>query len=141
MVLITLIGEPVAKIGNKFVYLGPLTDCKDCRLRTVCFNLEAGNRYEITKIRNQKHECAARESQVCVVEVEKVKVDSAVPKKVAIDGSMITFQSPKCGNMGCRNYMICHPVGVADGGKYALSDIGKKVDCPEGENLVFVRMI
>lgn len=141
MVLITLIGEPVAKPGKKFVYLGPLTDCKDCRLRTVCFNLDAGCRYEITKIRDQKHECSARESAVRVVEVEKVKIDSAVQKKVAMDGSMITFQSPKCNNIGCGNYMVCHPAGVTDGGKYALSDVGKKVDCPVGENLVYVRMI
>lgn len=141
MVLITLIGEPVAKTGNRFVYLGPQIDCKECRLRTVCFNLETGCRYEITGVRNQTHECVSGEGRVCVVEVEKIPIETAVPKKAAIEGSMITFKSPKCGNLGCPDYFLCHPVGAADGGKYSLSEIGKSVECSLGEKMVYAKMI
>ncbi|MFA6805530.1 MAG: UPF0179 family protein [Candidatus Methanomethylophilaceae archaeon] len=141
MVLITLVGEPTATPGSRFYYLGPLTDCKECKLRNVCFNLEQGSLYEITKIREQKHECALREEPVSVVEVEKVAVSACLPKKQAIDGSMITYQPPKCGNIGCENYTKCFPTGSEDGRKYSITEVGGNAECPEGEKMVFVKMI
>jgi uncharacterized protein len=141
MVLITLIGEPTAQLGNRFVYLGPLTDCKECKLRNVCFNLEQGAMYEVTRIRNQTHQCMEREDLVHVVEVEKVPILASIPKKQAIDGSMITFQYPKCGNIGCKNYGNCYPIGAQDGKKYSITEVQKDVDCPIGEKMVFVKML
>ncbi len=141
MVLITLIGEPTAKKGNRFYFMGPLTDCKECKLRNVCFNLESGSLYEIIKVRDQKHDCMEREDHVRVVEVEKVPMSAALPKKQAIDGSMITFQISKCDNIGCKNYMLCHPIGAEDGRKYSITEVNKDADCPIGEKMVFVKML
>jgi len=141
MVLITLIGEPIAQEGKEFYYLGPQTECKECRLKAVCFNLEQGSKYRIIKIRNQTHPCIAREDIVHVVEVEKMNTDAAVPKKFAIEGSLITFQNPKCENIGCDNYLRCHPTGMSEGNKYSVTAVEGNADCPIGEKMVLVRLI
>ena len=52
MTLITLIGEEMAREGAEFYFLGPLTECKDCRLKGVCFNLEQGSRYRVSEVRD-----------------------------------------------------------------------------------------
>ncbi len=57
MVVITLIGEHQAKEGEQFVYRGPLTECRECKLKAVCFNLDPGSMYRIKKIRDVHHEC------------------------------------------------------------------------------------
>ncbi|MDD3379072.1 MAG: UPF0179 family protein [Candidatus Methanomethylophilaceae archaeon] len=141
MVLITLIGEPLAEVGKKFYYMGPQTECKECRLRAVCFNLEQGSMYEITKIRDQIHDCIATEDLVHVVEVQKISTSAAVPKKFAIDGSVITFQAPKCEQLGCKNYQNCHPVGIEDGRKSSVVEIIGDAECPIGEKMVLVKII
>ena len=37
MPLVTLIGEKLAKKDFEFIYLGPINDCRNCKLKTVCF--------------------------------------------------------------------------------------------------------
>lgn len=140
MVLITLIGEPLAKIGSRFYYLGPQTECKECRLRSVCFNLEQGSLYEIKELRNTTHECLLTEDQVHVVEVEKVPIVTVVPKKSAIDGSIITFQAPECARMDCENYPACHP-SLENGRKCSIVEVGKDIDCPIDEKIVSVKVL
>ena len=36
MVLITLLGEPQAEAGKEFYFIGPMNDCKECKLKGVC---------------------------------------------------------------------------------------------------------
>lgn len=141
MVLITLIGESQAKPGKRFYFMGPQTDCKECRLRAVCFNLEQGSQYEVVALRDQKHECMATEDTVRAVEVEKVPIAGAVPKKIAIDGSMVTFSAPQCEQLGCENYMRCHPVGIEKEKKFSIVGIDGDAECPIGSDIVLVRMI
>ncbi|MFA7622902.1 MAG: UPF0179 family protein, partial [Candidatus Methanomethylophilaceae archaeon] len=62
MVLVTLIGESQARIGNRFYYLGPSLECRECRFKNVCFNLEVGRMYEVTELRDVHHECEMHES-------------------------------------------------------------------------------
>ena len=66
MVIITLIGEHLAKEGEEFVYRGPLTECRDCKLKGVCFNLDAGGLYRIRSVRPVHHECRIHEEGVRV---------------------------------------------------------------------------
>ena len=49
MVLVTLIGKKLAKVGNEFVYLGITQKCRNCRLKTVCSNLQEGRTYKIER--------------------------------------------------------------------------------------------
>ncbi len=141
MVLVTLVGDSQARIGNRFYFVGPSTECKECKLRNVCFNLEPGSLYEVTGLRDTRHECVVHESEVRVVEVEKKPFRAAVPKKLAIDGSMITFESRRCDNMGCENRRLCCPWNVRDGDKLSVTDVMEDLDCPNGESLTMVRLI
>ncbi len=142
MALITLIGESLAEVGKEFYFEGPNWKCQDCRLKGVCFNLETGARYRITEVRNQKHECPDFEGD-CVVAVcvEKMPSPAAIPKKQAIEGSVITFQSVPCNNIGCQNYSKCKSYGKIDGNRYSIKHVYRDLDCPMGEKLVAVELI
>ena len=113
MALITLLSEPQAKVGGEFYFMGPLTDCKDCRLKGVCFNLEPGSRYRVVEVRSQRHACEECEGEVVAVEVEKVSTPGAVP-----------------------NFWRCHAVGKREGQKYTVTKLGKDLECPIGEKMV-----
>ena len=141
MVLITLIGDSNARIGNRFYYMGPTEECKDCRIRNVCFNLEQGALYEIVQMRDTWHDCQLREGEkVRVVEVEKVDFMASVPKKQAIDGSMITFEPRQCDMLSCSNRRFCCPSNVKEGEKHSITRVVENLDCPLGESLVLVKM-
>ena len=140
MVLITLIGEDQARIGNRFYYTGPQTECRDCKLKGVCFNLEPGHQYEVTSIRDTKHECEIYDNGVRVVEIEKIPTLATVKKKYAIEGGMITYERNDCGRLGCDNYKLCHPIGLRDGDKRTIDEIEREVECPLDEKYVLVKL-
>ena len=139
MALITLLGKAHAEVGREFYYMGPLTECKDCRLKGVCFNLEPGSKYRVVEVRSQQHDCHEFDGDsITAVSVEKVPTAAAVPKKLAIEGSVITFQESKCENIGCPNHHLCHAVGKRDGGKYSVTAVKGDLECPIGAKMVSV---
>jgi uncharacterized protein (UPF0179 family) len=140
MVLITLIGEGQARIGNGFYFMGPLSECKECRLRGICFNLEPGSLYEVVALRDTLHDCPVHQGSVRVVEAEHKPIQASVPRKQAIDGSTITFESKKCNNLGCTERIYCIPVSIRDGTKLRITDVLGDMECPEGESLVLVKL-
>ena len=139
MVLVTLIGESQAKIGNRFYYLGPSLECRECRFKNVCFNLEVGRMYEVTELRDVNHECEMHESGVRAVVVVKVPMRVCVERKYAIDGSRITFEHAKCSEVGCTNWGLCHPFFVKDGDKLSIVEILENTECSAGEKRTIVR--
>ena len=145
MVLVTLIGCEQARVGNRFYYCASLSDCKECKtckLRSVCFNLDNGSLYEITSLRDTEHDCELNGSKVRVVEVEKKPFRAVVPKKIAIDGSMITFEPRACDNIGCEYYKLCRPDNVKDGEKLSVKDVIEDVKCPkDDEQLTLVKLM
>ena len=142
MALITLLGKSYAQVGKEFYFIGPLTECRDCRLKGVCFNLEPGAKYRVLEVRPQMHECHEFDGdEVIAVAVEKVPTPAAVPKKLAIDGSVITLQNPDCKNVGCENYMLCHAVGKKEGMKYSITAVRDDLECPIGEKMVSVDLV
>jgi len=140
VVMITLVGETQAKVGNRFYFMGPQTDCKDCRLKGVCFNLEPGRQYEIMSIRDTRHDCEVHEGGVRVVEVEKKPTLACISKKVAIEGSLITCEESDCARMGCEHWQHCHPIGIKAGDKLQVSDIIGRVDCPIKDDLILAKL-
>ena len=140
MAAITLISEAQARKGGRFHYLGPQPECSECKLKSVCFNLEQGNLYEITEVRGQTHECALNEDRVRVVEIKKVAQRSVAPKKSAIEGIVITFQGQECGRMDCANYAGCHPGALMNGKKYSVIEIEGNAECLIGQELVLVKL-
>ncbi|MCX6651436.1 MAG: UPF0179 family protein [Methanomassiliicoccales archaeon] len=136
--MITVIGERQAKVDGQFIYLGPLTDCKECKLKGVCFNLDAGALYRIVEVRDVKHDCKVHEDGVRVVKVEKESMEGAIAKKGALEGTTITYEVIKCDHIGCDHYRLCHPLGIDKGHKARIAKIEGDLECAEGKRLVKV---
>ena len=91
MVLVTVVGESQCKKGFEFVFSGPLAECRECKVKNVCFHLEPNRLYRVIEVRDVHHDCKVHEEGVRVVEVEKLPTKTALPSKSAIEGSMITY--------------------------------------------------
>jgi hypothetical protein len=135
MVTITLIGEKLAKEGNVFYYMGPLTECRECRLKTVCFSLEEGRLYAISSVRQVHHDCKVHEEGVRIVEVEKQPIRASVPMRAALEGHTISYEDKACLNIGCPKYAVCMPKGTKPNLKYRILKVVGNVDCPDGQYL------
>lgn len=133
--LVTLVGERQVKEGNEFIYLGSLTECKECKLKGVCFNLEEGRKYKIKSVRGVRHECTIYDEGVMVVEVVPAPLSIATKGKFAIKGSTITYEFPNCNEMTCETYRLCHPIALRSGGKARILEVGKDLDCARGYEL------
>ncbi len=133
--MVTLVGERQVKIGNEFIYVGSLTNCKGCKLKGVCFNLEEGRKYRIKGVRGVRHECKIYDEGVMVVEVERTPLRMAANGKSAIEGSTITFEFPKCDETTCETYRLCHPTALSSGGKGKILKVGRDLNCSMGHQL------
>lgn len=140
MVLLTVIGKSLAKKDLTFTYMGPLSNCKECKVKNICFHLERGRRYRVLSSRDVLHDCPVHEQGVVVVEVEEIPVEAAIPNKLAIEGSNITIEVPNCTERGCENYRLCVPIGVDSGHKRTVLKIGRKAKCKTAEDRVVVEL-
>lgn len=134
MPLVTLIGQALAKEGNEFIYCGPTPDCRNCKLKTVCFNLKTGRWYRITKVRNKQHTCTVHEGNVAVVEVEEMSITAAIPKKLS-QGTTAQIDTVDCNHVGCPHYTLCHNRALQSTKKYKIIKIHETLDCQKGEAL------
>ncbi len=135
MALVTLIGEKLAKKGNEFVYLGPQNDCRNCKLKNVCFNLKKGRRYEITNVRDKRHSCSVHDASVAVVEVKELPITTSIAKKLS-EGSTVKIEKKECNNIGCENYSLCFcDEEINEDKKYKILKTYKSIDCPAGYDL------
>ncbi|MFW6120440.1 MAG: UPF0179 family protein [Petrotogales bacterium] len=139
MALVTLIGELLAKEDEEFVYLGPNNECRNCKLKTVCFNLRQNRRYKITKIREKQHNCDIHEGNVVVVEVSILPILTAIDKKLS-EGAKTKVNKRECKNIGCDNFDICTNKAVQDEKVYTIKKVHKKIECPEGYELYKVEL-
>jgi hypothetical protein len=133
MALVTLIGEKLAIKGMEFEYIGPNNDCRNCKLKTVCFNLKPGRRYKITNIRDKKHSCNVHEGAAAVVEVEEKPIITSIDKKHK-KGEEAKIEKVDCDSIGCDNYEICK-VSLQKDKKYVVVNIIKDIKCPLDYNL------
>ena len=136
MVLVTVVGEAQCRVGFEFVFGGPNAECRDCKVKNVCFHLEENRRYKVVNIREVHHECKLHEGGVRVVEVERIPTRAAIPARSAIEGATLTYEASNCGWVGCPNYASCHPRGAAMGMKLRVLSVEEPdVDCPKGLKL------
>ena len=133
MPLVTLIGERLAKENMEFIYLGPNSECRNCKLKTACFNLKKGRTYRIKKIRDKHHECSVYERGVRVVEVEELPIIAAVDSKF-VEGATIKIEN-NCTHRACENYRLCKPLAITPDRKYIINKIIDKIICPVGRDL------
>jgi uncharacterized protein (UPF0179 family) len=135
VVVITLVGELQARKGDTFVYCGPLSECRECKLKTVCFNLDVGRWYKVSSVREKHHECKVHEKGVRVVEAEQIGIPASVPARSAVEGTTISFEPRQCSSFYCENYRLCHPTGVVGGAKYQVSEVVGDLECADGRPL------
>ena len=131
-VIITLLGREQARIGHRFMYNGPLQDCRECQLKNICFNLVKGRRYVVRHVREKAHPCAIFEGGVRVVEVERVPFRTGIPKSMVVEGSVITFHPQGCGSPDCPDRFLERPPDVPDGSRIRIIDILSERTCPDG---------
>lgn len=134
MALVTLIGVKLAKENNEFVYLGPQNECRNCKLKNVCFNLKKGRAYKITKVRDKRHSCSVHEGNVAVVEVKELPIITTIDKKIS-EGSVTTIEEKECDNIGCKNYKLCFSSTLEKDKKYEVKKTFESIDCPIGYDL------
>lgn len=132
MTFVTLIGKKLAHAGAEFVYVGVPSECRGCRLKTVCSNLKEGRRYRITKVRDKHHDCALHEGGVVPVEIEQLPIETTIPSDMT-KGTEITYTEVQCDNIGCRLYDVCHPCVTEK--KYRILKVVDHVSCPQGYDL------
>lgn len=122
MVLVSLVGKKYADVGKEFIYIGSILECKDCKIKNICFNLDVGKRYRITKLRNKQHECKIHENSVEVVEVEEQPISIAVPSNLAIIGAIVELKND-CKYIGCMYYRICCPSWLKENTKCKVIEV------------------
>ncbi|MBC7129138.1 MAG: UPF0179 family protein [Thermoplasmatales archaeon] len=132
MMVVTLVGVKIAKEGNEFIYYGVANTCKNCKLKTVCSNLEEGRAYKILKIREKKHECPLHEGGVIAVEVEKIPYEINVKSQEA-EATSISFKPMRCNEFSCNEYKACNPKIKEK--EYRILRVLDDVECPKGYNI------
>jgi uncharacterized protein (UPF0179 family) len=133
MPLVTLIGEKLAKSDAEFIYIGPNNECRNCKLKTVCFNLKIGRKYKITSIRDKKHNCNVHEGTVIVVEVQETPIIAAIDKKIS-EGTKTKMENVECRNIGCDNYKLCS-INLNKDKTFVVKKIIEDIECPIGNEL------
>lgn len=139
MALVTLIGEHIAEKGLVFTYLGSLNDCKECKLKNICFNLKPFHQYRIKKVRNKRHQCSVHEGEVIVVEVEKLALTAAIDNKYT-KGSKITLKKKDCGKRDCKYISLCTSKALQENKKYKIIRVVDSIDCQQGHHLQKVEL-
>ena len=133
MPLVTLIGEKIAKNDTEFIYIGPNNECRNCKLKTVCFNLKIGRKYKITNIRDKRHSCNIHEGTVAVVEVQEMPIITAIEKKIS-EGSKTKINNKECKSIGCKYYELCS-IPLNKDKNFLVKKIIEDIDCPIGYDL------
>jgi len=133
MPLVTLIGEKLAKKDCEFIYIGPNNECRNCKLKTVCFNLKPGRKYKITNVRDKRHNCNVHEGTAAVVEVQDLPILITVDSKLS-EGDSIKIEDKGCRSIGCINYELCN-TSQNKVKKYKIIKILEKLECPLDYNL------
>lgn len=134
---ISLIGVDLAKEGLEFTFVTPLVGCAECRIKNVCFNLEPGRKYKITKVRDKINPCFVfNGDKVATVEVEDLTNYANIQQgKKLQEGSTVTLASMGCDNYACPNIETCNLIHVREGTKAVVDKIEGKLECPKGYDL------
>jgi uncharacterized protein (UPF0179 family) len=139
--VVTLVGETQAKVGYTFFFRGPISECRDCKRKTVCFNLEEGTLYEIVGVRDKHHDCNIHEGGVRVVELRKAPIETTVDSNYAIEGSMVIVEKEECLNIGCKHHRVCFTLDPKINRKYKVANVKSDLKCPDGRNLKLVVLV
>ncbi len=139
---ISLIGKDLAQQGLEFQFVGPLVQCSSCGIKNVCFNLESGKSYKVTKVRDKLNNCSVfNGDKVKTVEVESIDDELTMQFGRTIqEGSTVTLKSMKCDHLTCQYIEKCNLAHHKEGRKVTIKTVGSKVNCPKKYNIRIVIM-
>ncbi len=140
MAIVTLLGKNLAKKGEEFTYIGPLSECSSCKVKNVCFNLKPGRSYTVKEVREKTHHCEIFEDDVVIVEVEELPIVANVSKH-HLEGSTAHIPKAYCNHLSCPHYKQCNHSALQNGGTFTIAKIvTNKIDCEKGLNLHLVEL-
>ena len=131
---ITIIGENLASKDEEFIFMGPQSECRNCKLKNICFNLKQNHRYKIINVRDKRHSCNIHKGDAVVVEVECQPIETAIDKKYT-KGSAITIEKQECDNELCSYYDLCTNKALTPGHKYTIIEILDAIPCEKGRSI------
>lgn len=136
--MITLIGKDLAKKGQEFLFLGPASECENCRFKSSCVdNLELNRKYVVVDVKDNEQKCPIHaEETVIPVEIDRAKIDILTSSKNIFEGSTFTFNAIDCDE-NCKFKELCFPEGLVENDKcIVLENNGKhKDECKKGYKL------
>ena len=124
----TLIGKRLAVEGIEFTYLGANNECRNCKLKTVCFNLKSGRHYKITKIRDKQHSCNVHDGNVVVIEVKELPILTTADENLS-EGIELKIKKKECRNIGCPYFELCNNMALQKDKTYRVEKIYEKIEC------------
>ncbi|MHA1860448.1 MAG: UPF0179 family protein [Candidatus Asgardarchaeia archaeon] len=65
-------------------------------------------------------------------------MEAAVPVKMAIEGSVIAYNSQDCSDYACPHFRLCVPKGLVKGDKCKIMEVREPLKCPLNRSLVEV---
>ena len=113
-----------------------------CKVKTVCFNLEAGRLYRIKEVRdNPQHECKIHEGRARAIEYEKIPFKRAVTQE-QIEGAPgeYEYDGEGCKQLACEHIEMCKALRIPKGEKYAIKSTGGEIVCPVGKKLIVIEI-
>ena len=121
---VTLVGERHAEPGQAFVYEGAASGCEGCPYRDQCLNLEVGQPYEITAVRDgaQLLPCAVHEDDVVAVEVEPITFRTNIASRHAFAGNKVELPGD-CPHIECPSHHLCVPAAGSFDASYRVVDV------------------
>jgi len=122
---------------NVFTFVTPLQTCSECRIKNVCFNLEAGKTYRISKVREQINPCLVYNTgKVSTIEVEEVEETFNIRYGNRLqEGSTINVTGMRCDHITCQNIETCNLIHKKEPVKVNVSKIVEKIECPKGYDM------
>ena len=134
MTSITIVGEKLANKDEAFIFIGPQSDCKNCKLKNICFNLKQYHQYKITTVRDKRHSCSVHAGDAIVIEVEELPIETTIDKKYT-KGSVITYEKNDCDEQLCSYYDLCTNQALEPNKKYVITEILDDIPCSKGESI------
>lgn len=126
--IITLIGESLAKKNFKFFFMGKSEKneaCDKCPTNNVCLsNLERNRVYQIVELREIKHPCKIHMGEVVkVVECVLADVEIVIESKQCFLGATLIYQKPECDESDCPYKELCFPEYLKEGDRIKILEI------------------
>lgn len=137
MAVLTLVPADVAKPGYRFTFVGANAgeECQGCPFQKLCFGLQPGHRYQVEALRSVRHPCGLHDSgRVQVVTVKEVPFASSLERK-HLRGTAAPYTPVPCRRPSCKNWALCHPVGITPGVRHAIASQDGSLECPAGYDL------